>query len=177
MGPSDHQATPPPAVSRCDSDVQQSVVTSPSTHTTLIVLDTDLLLMVSVFRQYFHMVSQEVFQLYSRGRILVQVTIYRRLLIGRDRHLDQSESTIYRNLYENTGPVQINQSSVKGIPCRHKGNNIYYLTPTTTRQIYPDEYDLVSKAGNVSHTITYMLYLLHERFEIPSHVTETWDQI
>ena len=27
-----------------------------------------------------------------RGRILVQVTIYRRLLIGRDGHLDQSEA-------------------------------------------------------------------------------------
>ena len=26
------------------------------------------------------------------GRILVQVTIYRRLLIGRDGHLDQSEA-------------------------------------------------------------------------------------
>ena len=41
----------------------------------------------------------------ARGRILVQVTIYRRLLIGRDGHLDQSEAyNIYRNLYENTGP-------------------------------------------------------------------------
>ena len=28
----------------------------------------------------------------SLGRILVQVTIYRRLLIGRDGHLDQSEA-------------------------------------------------------------------------------------
>ena len=28
----------------------------------------------------------------NRGRILVQVTIYRRLLIGRDGHLDQSEA-------------------------------------------------------------------------------------
>ena len=28
----------------------------------------------------------------TRGRILVQVTIYRRLLIGRDGHLDQSEA-------------------------------------------------------------------------------------
>ena len=27
-----------------------------------------------------------------RARILVQVTIYRRLLIGRDGHLDQSEA-------------------------------------------------------------------------------------
>ena len=27
-----------------------------------------------------------------RGRILVQVAIYRRLLIGRDGHLDQSEA-------------------------------------------------------------------------------------
>ena len=40
------------------------------------------------------------------ARILVQVTIYRRLLTGRDGHLDQSEAyTIYRNLYENTAPV------------------------------------------------------------------------
>ena len=31
-------------------------------------------------------------QLFTRGRILVQVTIYRRLLIGRDGHLDQSEA-------------------------------------------------------------------------------------
>ena len=30
--------------------------------------------------------------LYLRGRILVQVTIYRRLLIGRDGRLDQSEA-------------------------------------------------------------------------------------
>ena len=28
----------------------------------------------------------------ARARILVQVTIYRRLLIGRDGHLDQSEA-------------------------------------------------------------------------------------
>ena len=28
----------------------------------------------------------------DRARILVQVTIYRRLLIGRDGHLDQSEA-------------------------------------------------------------------------------------
>ena len=30
-----------------------------------------------------------------RARIFVQVTIYRRLLIGRDRHLDQSRSLRY----------------------------------------------------------------------------------
>ena len=29
---------------------------------------------------------------FVRARILVQVTIYRRLLIGRDGHLDQSEA-------------------------------------------------------------------------------------
>ena len=29
---------------------------------------------------------------HDRGRILVQVTIYRRLRIGRDGHLDQSEA-------------------------------------------------------------------------------------
>ena len=40
-----------------------------------------------------------------RARILVQVTIYRRLLIGRDGHLDQSEAyDIYCNLYADTGP-------------------------------------------------------------------------
>ena len=31
-------------------------------------------------------------RVYNRGRILVQVTIYRRLLIGRDGNLDQSEA-------------------------------------------------------------------------------------
>ena len=31
-------------------------------------------------------------KLWDRARILVQVTIYRRLLIGRDGHLDQSEA-------------------------------------------------------------------------------------
>ena len=31
-------------------------------------------------------------KIYFRARILVQVTIYRRLLIGRDGHLDQSEA-------------------------------------------------------------------------------------
>ena len=31
-------------------------------------------------------------KLHIRARILVQVTIYRRLLIGRDGHLDQSEA-------------------------------------------------------------------------------------
>ena len=34
----------------------------------------------------------QVIFIYIRGRILVQVTIYRRLLIGRDGHLDQSEA-------------------------------------------------------------------------------------
>ena len=32
------------------------------------------------------------FMTLTLGRILVQVTIYRRLLIGRDGHLDQSEA-------------------------------------------------------------------------------------
>ena len=35
---------------------------------------------------------------------LVQVTIYRSLLIGRDDHLDQSEAYDLSNLFENTGP-------------------------------------------------------------------------
>ena len=40
-------------------------------------------------------------------RIIIQVTLYRQLRIGRDGHLDQSKvlSMIYRNLYENMGPV------------------------------------------------------------------------
>ena len=33
------------------------------------------------------------------ARVLVQVTKYRRLQIGRGNHLDQSEATIYRNLH------------------------------------------------------------------------------
>ena len=37
-------------------------------------------------------VKLSIFMVFShRARILVQVTIYRRLLIGRDGHLDQSE--------------------------------------------------------------------------------------
>ena len=43
-----------------------------------------------------------ILQYKDRGRILVQVTINRRLLIGRDDHLEKP--TIYRNLYKNTGP-------------------------------------------------------------------------
>ena len=34
----------------------------------------------------------DILALFRRARILVQVTIYRRLLIGRDGHLDQSEA-------------------------------------------------------------------------------------
>ena len=37
-------------------------------------------------------ISVRVPRLDFRARILVQVTIYRRLLIGRDGHLDQSEA-------------------------------------------------------------------------------------
>ena len=40
-----------------------------------------------------------------RARILVQVTIYRRLRIGGDVHLDQSETyDILQLVYVNTGP-------------------------------------------------------------------------
>ena len=39
-----------------------------------------------------HLLKTKVLNLRTRGRILVQVTIYRRLLIGRDGHLDQSEA-------------------------------------------------------------------------------------
>ena len=38
------------------------------------------------------------------ARILVQVTIHRRLLIGRDGVSTNQKPTMYRNLYENTGP-------------------------------------------------------------------------
>ena len=37
-------------------------------------------------------VDLSIVSVYHRARILVQVTIYRRLLIGRDGHLDQSEA-------------------------------------------------------------------------------------
>ena len=46
----------------------------------------------------------------NRGRVLVQVTIYRRLLIGRDGHLDQSEAYDYRNLYDNTRHISLGSS-------------------------------------------------------------------
>ena len=36
--------------------------------------------------------KNKAFSIELGGRILVQVTIYRRLLIGRDGHLDQSEA-------------------------------------------------------------------------------------
>ena len=36
--------------------------------------------------------DSNLWRLDARARILVQVTIYRRLLIGRDGHLDQSEA-------------------------------------------------------------------------------------
>ena len=39
-----------------------------------------------------------------RTRILVQVTIYRSLLTGRDDMSTNQKPTIYRNLYENTDP-------------------------------------------------------------------------
>ena len=38
------------------------------------------------------------------GRILVQVTIYRRHLIGRDGHLDQSEAYDISQLVREYGP-------------------------------------------------------------------------
>ena len=41
-----------------------------------------------VFPWYIHVVEN----MPGWGRILVQVTIYRRLLIGRDGHLDRSEA-------------------------------------------------------------------------------------
>ena len=45
-----------------------------------------------------------VFVVFVRGRILVQVTIYRRLLIGRDGHLDQSEAYDISQLVREYGP-------------------------------------------------------------------------
>ena len=47
-------------------------------------------------------------------RILVQVTINRRLMIGRDGHLDQSEAY----LYENTGPESQYKSQIDMIEDR-----------------------------------------------------------
>ena len=41
------------------------------------------------------------------ARILVQVTIYRRLLIGRDGHLDQSEAYAISQLVREYGPCRI----------------------------------------------------------------------
>ena len=38
--------------------------------------------------------------------MLVQVTIYRRLPIGRDGHLDQSEAYDISNLYDNKAPAR-----------------------------------------------------------------------
>ena len=42
--------------------------------------------------QYWFDVGSAFLVVLSRGHILVQVTIYRRLLIGRDGHLDPSEA-------------------------------------------------------------------------------------
>ena len=53
-------------------------------------------------QSYFGVIRVDGETIHFSARILVQVTIYRRLLIGRDGHLDQP--MIYRNLYENTGP-------------------------------------------------------------------------
>ena len=46
----------------------------------------------------------------DQGRILVQVTIYRRLQIGRDGHLDQSDAYDISNLY-------LDQSEAYDISC------------------------------------------------------------
>ena len=48
-----------------------------------------------------------------RGRILVQVTIYRRLLIGRDGHLDQSEAYDISQLVREYGPCYVYVNDVK----------------------------------------------------------------
>ena len=53
-------------------------------------------------------IGRWMFQLWVRARILVQATIHRRLRIGQDGHLHQSEPyeiIYFRNLYENTGPA------------------------------------------------------------------------
>ena len=48
--------------------------------------------MLPFFQTIFHSFVAGIANVMSRGRILVQVTIYRRLLIGRDDHLHQSEA-------------------------------------------------------------------------------------
>ena len=40
----------------------------------------------------------------SAPNVLLQVTIYRKLRIGRDGHLANPKPTIYRNLQEKEGP-------------------------------------------------------------------------
>ena len=62
--------------------------------------------------------------LHTRGRILVQVTIYRRLLIGRDGHLDQSEAYDISQLVREYGP------SCTQLPERY---NIHGKTHTTIK--------------------------------------------
>ena len=60
------------------------------------------------------------------ARFLVQATIYRRLWIGRDGHLDQfstnSKPTMHRNLYENTALVHT------VLPHRYLGQTLVYLS-------------------------------------------------
>ena len=50
----------------------------------------------------------------TRVRILVQVTIYRRLLIGRDGHLDQSEAYDISQLVREYGPRYISAEFMLG---------------------------------------------------------------
>ena len=56
-------------------------------------------MLLSLNEQFFYQSAQLI-----RGRILVQVTIYRRLLIGRDGHLDQSEAYDISQLAREYGP-------------------------------------------------------------------------
>ena len=60
-------------------------------------------------RALFHIFSRDDLTQKWKMKVLwahihIQETIYRSLRISRDGHLDQSEPTIYRNLYENTDP-------------------------------------------------------------------------
>ena len=58
---------------------------------------------------------------HHRACILVQVTIYRRLRISPD--LNNPKPTIYRNLYQNTGPEPVQMFTVQ----RLQLNNVQLL--------------------------------------------------
>ena len=57
--------------------------------------------MIADMAPQFYSVHHSEYKMSDQASILAQVTIYRRLWIGRDGH------SIYRNLYENTGSDQL----------------------------------------------------------------------